>query len=148
MRLLKSAAAALVVSFAAASAGFAADYEIQTLNQNADGEMMVFEPSFLRIEPGDSVTFVPTDAFHNSATIEGMIPEGAEPFTGALDEEFTITFDVPGVYGIRCDPHYMMGMVALIVVGDPVNLEEARAVEVPEGAQDRIDALFAQVEAQ
>ena len=148
MRLLQSAATALVLTFAAASAGFAADYQIQTLNQNGDGEFMVFEPSFLRIEPGDSVTFVPTDAFHNSATIEGMIPEGAEAFAGALDEEFTITFDVPGVYGIKCDPHFMMGMVAMSVVGEPVNLEEARAVEVPEGAQERSDALFAQVEAQ
>src|SRR5690606_27715359 len=148
MRLLQSAAAALVLSLVAVTGGMAADYQIQTLNQNDDGEFMVFEPSFLKIEPGDSVTFVPTDAFHNSATIEGMIPEGAEAFAGALDEEFTITFDVPGVYGIKCDPHFMMGMVAMIVVGEPVNLEEARAVEVPEGAQERIDALFAQVEAQ
>ena len=148
MRLLQSVAVALGVSLTAVTAGLAADYEIQMLNQNADGEFMVFEPSFLKIEPGDSVTFVPTDAFHNSATIEGMIPEGAEPFAGAIDEEFTITFDVPGVYGIKCDPHFMMGMVAMIVVGDPVNLEEARAVDVPEGAQERIDALFAQVEAQ
>lgn len=148
MRSIVSLVTAGMLVLGAASAALAADHEIQTLDSNAEGEFMVFEPSFLRIEPGDTVTFVPTDAYHNAATIEGMIPEGAEPFTGDIDERLTITFDVPGVYGIRCDPHYMMGMVAMIVVGDPVNLEEAKAVEVPEGAQDRIDALFAQVEAQ
>ncbi|WP_332715336.1 pseudoazurin [Pelagibacterium mangrovi] len=148
MRIFKSAVVALALSAFAIPMAMAADHEIEMLNEGSDGEMMVFEPAFLEIEPGDTVTFVPTDAFHNAATIDGMLPEGAEPFTGEIDERLTITFDEPGVYGVRCDPHFMMGMVAMIVVGDPVNLEEAKAVEVPEGAQERIDALFAQVEAQ
>lgn len=148
MRIVKSVAAALVLAAFTLPAAYAADHRIEMLNEGSDGEMMVFEPAFLHIEPGDTVTFVPTDAYHNAATVEGMIPEEAEPFASPLSEEFSIGFDVPGVYGIRCDPHYMMGMVALIVVGDPVNLEEAKAAEIPEGAQDRFDALFAQVEAQ
>ncbi|WMT85365.1 pseudoazurin [Pelagibacterium sp. 26DY04] len=148
MRTLKTFALATALAVSSASVAVAADHQIEMLDQGSDGEIMVFEPAFLEIEPGDTVTFVPTDPYHNAATIEGMIPEGAEPFTSELSEEVTITFDVPGVYGIRCDPHYMMGMVAMIVVGDPVNLEEAQQAEVPEGAQGRIDALFAQVEAQ
>lgn len=144
MRFLTGMAAAVTLALAS-TAGFAADHEIEMLNQGTDGEWMVFEPAFLHIEPGDTVTFVPTDAYHNAEIIEGIIPDGAEPFAGELDERITITFTEPGVYGVKCDPHYMMGMVAMIVVGEPVNLDAARAVEVPEGAQGRIDALFAQI---
>ncbi|HWJ86613.1 MAG TPA: pseudoazurin [Pelagibacterium sp.] len=148
MHVLKSVATALALVAFTLPAAFAADHRIEMLDQGSDGEFMVFEPAFLKIEPGDTVTFVPTDAYHNAATIEGMLPDGAEAFASPMSEEVTITFDVPGLYGIECEPHYMMGMVAMIVVGDPVNLEAAKAVEVPEGAQDRINALFAQVEAQ
>ena len=148
MSALKTLLLALSLTLATTTGALAADHEIQMLNEGSDGQVMVFEPAFLHIEPGDTVTFVPTDAYHNAATIDGMLPEGAEPFVGEIDERLTITFDEPGVYGIRCDPHYMMGMVAMIVVGDPVNLEAAQEIEVPEGAQERIDALFAQVEAQ
>ena len=38
---------------------------------------MVFEPSFVKIAPGDTVRFVSTDKGHNAETIKGMLPEGA-----------------------------------------------------------------------
>ena len=39
-----------------------------------------------------------------------------------------------------------MGMVALVVVGDPSsNLEAAKAVKNPKKAQERFDADFAQI---
>ena len=47
-------------------------YEVQMRNQGIDG-VMVFEPSVLHIEVGDSVTFKATDAGHNSASIEGFV---------------------------------------------------------------------------
>jgi len=40
-----------------------------------------------------------------------------------------------------------MGMVALIVVGQPTNLEEAKAVKNPGKAKKAFDELFAQVPA-
>lgn len=78
----------------------------------------VFDPPFLRIAPGDSVTFVPADPSHNTASKKGMIPEGAEEWNSAVDDEFTVTLTVEGVYGYICSPHYEMGMVGVIVVGD------------------------------
>ena len=42
-----------------------------------------------------------------------------------------MTFDKPGVYGVKCLPHYGMGMVALVVVGTPANKDEAMAVTHP-----------------
>ncbi|MEM7293345.1 MAG: plastocyanin/azurin family copper-binding protein, partial [Pseudomonadota bacterium] len=79
----------------------AADYTIKMLNAStADSQHTnVFEPSILFVEPGDTVTFLPTDAGHNAASKRGMIPDGAEPWNSAMDEAFTVTLDVPGVYG-------------------------------------------------
>ena len=92
-------------------------YEVQMRNQGTDG-VMVFEPSVLRIEVGDSVTFKATDAGHNSASIEGMIPSGAPAWDGSMSEDITITFTEEGTYVYQCTPHLMMAMVGVITVGD------------------------------
>jgi pseudoazurin len=59
-----------------------------------------------------------------------------------MDEEITITFDKEGIYGVRCKPHYGMGMVAMIVVGNPVNEQQARAVVHPGKAKATFATLF------
>ncbi len=126
---------------------FAADHQVQMLNKGPDGQAMVFEPAFLAIEPGDTVTFVPTDKGHNSETIPGMLPEGAEGWKGKINEEITVTFEVPGVYGYKCTPHYPLGMVGVIKVGDETpNLEAAEAVKQPGKAAQRMDELLEQVD--
>ena len=126
-----------------ATPALAADYEVHMLNKGEAGTM-VFEPNFLAIQPGDTVTFVPTDKSHNVENIKDMLPDGAEPFKSKVNEEFTMTFDVPGLYGIKCTPHFAMGMVGAIAVGqDLPNLDAARAVKVPNKAQERLDAAYA-----
>src|SRR5690606_10164112 len=120
----------------------AANVEVQMLNKGEAGTM-VFEPALVEIAPGDTVTFVPVDKGHNAETIAGMIPEGAEPFKGKINEELTITFDQPGVYGVKCTPHFAMGMVMLIAVGDDLaNLEEAEGATMPARAKQRLEPLF------
>lgn len=124
----------------------AEEHEVKMLNRGEEGPM-VFEPAFLKIEPGDSVRFVPTDMTHNSESIAGMIPEGAEPWKGRINEEITVTFDVPGIYGYKCLPHYGMGKIGLILVGDEApNLEEAQSVRHPGIAARRFTALFETLE--
>lgn len=92
----------------------------------------VFEPAILRVNLGDTVTFVPTEAGHNSASKRGMIPEGAETWKGKTDEELTVTFTVPGIYGHVCLPHYEYGMVGLIVVGDDLsNMAQVKKIRHP-----------------
>ena len=106
---------------------YAENYEVKMLNQGSEG-YMVFEPSVLKIKKGDSVTFVPTDAAHNSASIEGMIPSGASKWNGKLSQNITVTFDVEGLYGYQCTPHAMMAMVGMIQVGESKsNLESVKA---------------------
>lgn len=130
----------------AASGAHAADHQVQMLNKGEHG-VMVFQPNFVEAAPGDTVTFVPTDKGHDAASINGMIPEGAQAFKGEISKPITVTLDKEGVYGIKCVPHYGMGMVALIVVGKPANLEQAKTVKQPGKAKAAFAELFSKVSA-
>lgn len=124
----------------------AAEIEVKMLNRGEAG-VMVFEPALVEIAPGDTVRFVPTDPGHNAESIDGMLPEGAAPFQGAMGKEVVVTFEAEGVYGYECKPHYGMGMVGLVVVGDPTgNLDDAEAVKHRGRAAQRFGDLFAELE--
>jgi pseudoazurin len=138
-----AAAAALVLTGAAR----AAEVEIKLLNKGTDGAVMVFEPALMKIAPGDTVKFLPTDKGHNAESIKGMLPEGATPFVGKNNEDIAVKFEQEGVYGIKCLPHYGMGMVALIVVGKPGNVDQAKAVPQVGKAKQVFTALFDKLEA-
>lgn len=140
------AVAAALAVFMTAGVAAAADHQVEMLNKGEKGAM-VFQPDFIVAEPGDTVTFVPTDKGHDAASIDGMIPEGATPFKGKISKPITVTLDKEGVYGVKCVPHYGMGMVALIVVGEPVNLEQTESVKQPGKAKKRFEELFEQVQA-
>ena len=104
------------------------DHVVKMLNQGSEG-FMVFEPAVLKILPGDSVTFEATDAAHNSVSISGMIPEGAEEWNGGLSKDITVTFNVEGIYAYQCTPHAMMAMVGIIEVGNNQNnLEKIKTI--------------------
>ena len=131
---------------AGTSMASAANYEVKMLNVDPDGKTMVFEPALLHVEPGDTVTFVPTDRGHNSASMETMIPAGAGEWTGAISEPVTVTFQVEGTYGYICQPHYGLGMVGLVLVGDyTTNLDSARSARQRGRAAPRFKELFAQL---
>jgi pseudoazurin len=137
-----AASALLAPALARAQSG--ANFEVLMLNKGTDGKTMGFSPSFLRIEPGDTVTFIPVDKGHNAETILGMIPDAADTWKGKVDEEFTVTFTIPGLYGYKCFPHYAMGMVGLIQVGnDRSNMTQLLNVRLPARAQARMAELFA-----
>ncbi|MGX6646753.1 pseudoazurin [Maricaulaceae bacterium MS644] len=130
-------------------AAFAEDHEIQMLNAGSDGQPMVFEPAYLEVQPGDTVTFVNAMGAHNAQSIDGMLPEGVEGFAGRMNQDVSFTVTEEGVYGVKCMPHYGAGMVALIKVGDgeAANLDEARSVRHPGRARDRFEALLEQAAA-
>ena len=138
-------AAAFIVAMAALVSGAsAADFEVLMLNKGTDGKTMGFSPSFLQIEPGDTVTFIPVDKGHNAETILDMIPDAASTWKGKMDEQFTVTLTEPGLYGFKCFPHFSMGMVGLIQVGnDRHNLTDLMNVRLPGKAQARMMELFA-----
>ena len=143
--LMTAALVAAAVMLAGAS--HAAEVEVKMLNKGTDGTPMAFEPSFIKIAPGDSVKFVSTDKGHNAETVKGMLPEGAAPFVGKNGEDIEVKFDKEGIYGVKCLPHYGMGMVAMVVVGNPVNADQAKAVPQVGKAKQIFATLFGKLEA-
>ena len=141
---MRTATLAFVGVLALTGAAAAAEVEVKMLNKGSEGTM-VFEPAIVKIAPGDTVKFLATDKGHNAEIVETMLPEGAKPFAGKINEEIAVTFDKPGVYGYRCKPHYGMGMVGLVIVGEPTNLDQAKAATHPGRAKQIFAGLFAKV---
>ena len=93
---------------------------------SSDGQMMVFKPAVLKINPGDTVTWKASNPGHNTASINEMSPDNTLQWDGKINEEVKITFSKEGVYGYKCTPHYILGMVGIVSVGDnTVNLSAA-----------------------
>lgn len=128
------------------SFAFAEEFEVKMLNKGEKG-VMVFEPDFVKAAPGDTIKFVPTDKGHNVESIKGMLPAGVEAFKSKFGAEYILNVGMEGVYGIKCSPHYGMGMIALISVGEPVNIEEAKAVKHKGKAKKTFKAAFLELEA-
>jgi len=115
-------------------------------NRGAEGSM-VFEPSFIKAAPGDVIHFVPSDPSHNAETLPSMLPSGAKPMKGMMSKDVSMIVTIPGLYGVKCMPHYSMGMVALVQVGrvSPEALSAAKAVKLPPFAAKRMAAMLAKV---
>ena len=137
----------LTLTFFISLAITAETYTVKMLNQGTEG-IMVFEPSILDVDVGDTVIFEATDAAHNSESMEGMIPNGAVSWSGPLSKDISVTFEIPGVYGYQCTPHSMMAMVGIIRVGRNIdNLESLKAVaNIKKSSfvmnQDRLDSYI------
>ena len=144
------ARAAFMVALLAVGGGLLAapasakDIIVQMKTQGAAG-MMAFEPSYVSAAVGDRVHFVPTDPGHNAAPIAGMVPAGTDLAPGAMSKEYVLTLAKPGLYGIKCTPHYTMGMVALVKAGKGAapNAAEAAAVTLPPLAARRMASMLA-----
>lgn len=123
-------------------------FEVQMLNNDPDNprKRNLFKPAFLHIQPGDQVRFLSTDLSHNSVSIDGLIPQDAEPWKSPISEDVTLTFEKEGVYGYKCSPHYALGMVGLIVVGSAEANEAAfKAKKMPWRAAKNFRKLFKQL---
>ena len=107
----------LTLTFVMATPVIAADHTVEMLS-SSNGEMMVFKPAVLKIAPGDSVTWKATNPGHNTASIAEMTPDASLEWNGKINEELKITFTKEGVYGYKCTPHYILGMIGIIAVGD------------------------------
>ena len=82
------------------------------------GVITQWRPLVVFAQPGDTVKFT-NMLGHDTTSMRGMIPEGAEGWRSKLGEEgFGITVQQEGVYIYKCTPHITTGMVGAIVVGD------------------------------
>ena len=86
---------------------------------------------------------MPPTSLTTRKSIEGLIPDGAAPFKGETSKDVTVTFEVPGLYAVKCLPHYTMGMVALVEVGDDThNLTALEAAKLPKMVAKRLAPAF------
>lgn len=122
-------------------------FEVKMLTRGAAGSM-VYEPDYLRIEPGDSVRFIASQSGHNAASVPGLLPVGAPEFKGKINQQIEQVFDIPGLYGIQCTPHLAMGMVMLIQVGPPTAQPAKIPTALPTRAAERFSRLLQRQQAQ
>ena len=112
---------ALLTSFVTAE-----NFDVKMVNADSSGQVMVFDPPFIKANVGDTVTFLPTDMLHNSQSVPGLIPSSANPWNGAMNEKITVELNTEGVYVYQCTPHIALGMIGVIQVGSPSNIDDVR----------------------
>jgi pseudoazurin len=136
------AGAALVM----ASAAHATEHQVKLANAGAQG-MMVFEPGFMKVKPGDSIRFIPADQGHTVDSIDGMAPAGVASVHGAMGKELVFKFTKPGLYGFKCNPHMGFGMAMIVQAGNASNLAQVQAavVKQPPLMRKRLNLDLAQV---
>jgi pseudoazurin len=116
--------ACVFLDLLATSVAIAEEHEIRAISHR-NYESMFFEPDFMQIEPGDRVTFMVTDFDHQPQSV--FVPEGADHWQAEKGQTATVTFTHEGIYIFDCVYHNVMGMAGVVVVGRPVNLQEARS---------------------
>ena len=82
-----------------------------------------FNPIHLFVKPGDTVKWT-NMTIHDTQSMEGLIPEGAEHWKSNIGQELAIKVDAEGVYIYKCNPHYANGMVGAIIVGEANNMDQ------------------------
>ena len=123
---------ALVLSLLMPMSAHSADSETHTVK--AQG--LKFMPLVVTIDNGDTVSWrnMPT---HNTKSLEGFIPEGAEHWESKIGKNYDHTFTQDGIYLYKCVPHWGAGMGGAVIVGDPVNLEKIKNADA-KGAAGRL----------
>lgn len=143
--VLMAGAMTLAAAFAIPRGATAAEHIIEMRNKDDAGNLMVFVPAFMKVAPGDTVKFVPTDKGHNAQSVPNIWPADIPQVKGAFSKEVIFNADKDGLYVFKCLPHYGMGMVALVQVGNPVNLDAVKKFVATGRAKQRLDAEIAKV---
>ena len=95
---------------------------------------MIFEPAVIKVSKGDTIHFKAIDMSHNSASIDGMLPDGAESWIGQMNMDISVTLDTEGVYVYQCDPHVMMAMIGVCLLYTSPSPRDLRKSRMPSSA--------------
>ena len=120
---------------------FAAEIAIEMLNKDANGNKMVFSKEVVKVEVGDTVTWLPSSKGHN---VEMISSPNKMKFKSKNGKEAKITFDTPGIYYYWCTPHKGMGMIGLVVVGNDVsNMDDVARAKAMGKSKKKLRGLLA-----
>ena len=114
------------------------------LNKDADGNKMVYSQELVKIEVGDTVTWLPSSKGHN---VEMISSPNKMKFKSKNGKEAKITFETPGIYYYLCTPHKGMGMIGLVVVGnDMSNIDNVKKAKAYGKSKKKLKKLLASLE--
>ena len=131
----------LLIAAFLSTPSFAADVAIEMLNKDADGNKMVYSQELVKIEVGDTVTWLPSSKGHN---VEMISSPNKMKFKSKNGKEAKITFDTPGIYYYLCTPHKGMGMIGLVVVGnDMSNINDVKKAKAYGKSKKKLKKLLA-----
>jgi pseudoazurin len=138
---------AFVVSALLAQSASAAEVVVEMMNRDRVANLSnLFKPGLVKVNVGDTVKWVATNPGHNVGFVQGGVPAGVALFTSGFQKEVKFTFVKPGLYLYKCTPHFGMGMVGLVLVGnDKSNLAAVKAAYVPPLAKKRLEPMFAEL---
>ena len=136
-----------LVFFISTNTAFTADVTIEMLNK-LDDRNMVFSSEIVKVDVGDTVSWVSTDKGHNVEFIsKNGVPDGVEKFKSKVNKDAEFTFTIPGIYAYWCTPHKSMGMIGFVIVGDDLsNLESIKKVKFVGKSKKLAKSLIAEIE--
>ena len=131
----------LLIAAFLSTPSFAADVAIEMLNKDANGNKMVFSQEVVKVEVGDTVTWLPSSKGHN---VEMISSPNKMKFKSKNGKEAKITFDTPGIYYYLCTPHKGMGMIGLVVVGNDLsNIDDIASAKAIGKSKKKLKTLLA-----
>ena len=134
----------LLIAAFLSTPSFAADVAIEMLNKDADGNKMVFSEEVVKVDVGDTVTWLPSSKGHN---VEMISSPNKMKFKSKNGKEAKITFETPGIYYYLCTPHKGMGMIGLVVVGDNIsNIDDVKKAKAYGKSKKKLKKLLASLE--
>ena len=102
---------------------------------------MVYSQEVVKIEVGDTVTWLPSSKGHN---VEIISSPNNMKFKSKNGREAKITFDTPGIYYYLCTPHKGMGMIGLVVVGNDLsNIDDIASAKAIGKSKKKLKVLLA-----
>ena len=136
-----------LVFFISTNTAFTAVVTIEMLNK-LDDRNMVFSSEIVKVDVGDTVSWVSTDKGHNVEFIKkNGVPEGVDKFKSKVSKDAEYTFTIPGIYAYWCTPHKSMGMIGFVIVGDDLsNLESIKKVKFVGKSKKLAKSLIAEIE--
>ena len=134
----------LLIAAFLSTPSFAADVAIEMLNKDADGNKMVFSEEVVKVDVGDTVTWLPSSKGHN---VEMISSPNKMKFKSKNGKEAKITFETPGIYYYLCTPHKGMGMIGLVVVGNNIsNIDDVKKAKAYGKSKKKLKKLLASLE--
>lgn len=86
------------------------------------GQGVKFAPEIIHAKVGDVISFR-NMATHFVESVEGMWPEGAPKMLSTMGADYDYTVEKEGLYVFKCPPHWGARMGAVMVVGEPADLD-------------------------